>query len=88
VLFNKSASDNFGVKAAQIADRKFIRIALIRMNLRSLAVDDFSELSRSKLLQELLLKSTSMGEVIRNPWFSFKKSDYKLFFLRNSPFQW
>jgi len=54
-----SSSDNFGVKAAQIADRKFIRIALIRMNLRSLTVDDFSELSRSKLSEELLLQSAS-----------------------------
>jgi len=35
------------VKAAEIADRKLIRIGLIRINLRSLAVDDLSELSRS-----------------------------------------
>jgi len=35
------------VKAAEIADRKLIRIELIRINLRSLAVDDLSELSRS-----------------------------------------
>jgi len=32
----KSFSDNFDVKAAEIAERKFIRIELIRMNLRSL----------------------------------------------------
>ena len=61
VICKKSSSDNFGVKAAQIADRKFIRIASIRMNLRSLAVDDFSELSRSKLLQELLLQTTGFA---------------------------
>ena len=35
------------VKAAEIADRKLIRIGLIRINLRSLAVDDLSELSRA-----------------------------------------
>ena len=35
------------VKAAEIADRKLVRIGLIRINLRSLAVDDLSELSRS-----------------------------------------
>jgi hypothetical protein len=35
------------VKAAEIVDRKLIRIGLIRINLRSLAVDDLSELSRS-----------------------------------------
>ena len=35
------------VKADEIADRKLIRIGLIRINLRSLAVDDLSELSRS-----------------------------------------
>ena len=50
----KSFQSNFGVKAAEIADRKFIRIELIRMNLRSLAVDDFSELLRSKFHQKLL----------------------------------
>jgi hypothetical protein len=35
------------VKAVEIADRKLIRIGLIRINLRSLTVDDVSELSRS-----------------------------------------
>jgi hypothetical protein len=35
------------VKAAEIADRKLIRIGLIRINLRSLAFDDLIELSRS-----------------------------------------
>jgi len=34
-------------KATEIADRKLIRINPIRINLRSLAVDDLSELSRS-----------------------------------------
>jgi len=58
VVHFKSFRSNFGVKAAQIADRKFIRIALIRMNLRSLTVDDFSELSRSKLLRKLLKWTT------------------------------
>jgi len=48
VVLNKNSSGNFGVKAAEITERKFIRIALIRMNLRSLAVDDLSELSRLK----------------------------------------
>ena len=46
VVLNKNSWNNFGVKAAEIADRKFIRIALIRMSLRSLAVDDLSALSR------------------------------------------
>jgi hypothetical protein len=36
VVLNKNSWCNFCVKAAQIADRKFMRIALIRMNLRSL----------------------------------------------------
>jgi hypothetical protein len=35
------------VKAAEIADRKLIRIGLIWINLRSPSVDDLSELSRS-----------------------------------------
>src|SRR5690349_24279515 len=46
-----NAENNFifeRVKAAEIADRKLIRIGLIRINLRSLAVDDLSELSRSR----------------------------------------
>ena len=41
------------VKAAEIAERKFIRIALIRMNLRSLAVDDLNELSHQPKWQKL-----------------------------------
>jgi hypothetical protein len=48
VVLNKNSSGNFSVKAAEITERKFIRIACIRMNLRSLVVDDLSELSRSK----------------------------------------
>jgi hypothetical protein len=48
VLCKQNFLGDFGVKAAQIDDRKLIRIALIRINLRSLAVADFSELSRSK----------------------------------------
>ena len=36
VLCNKSSWNNFGVKAAEIADRKLLRIALIRSSLRSL----------------------------------------------------
>ena len=35
------------VKAAEIADRKPIRIVLIRMGLRNFVFDDLSELSRS-----------------------------------------
>jgi len=49
-LIIPNAENNFifeRVKAAEIADRKLIRIGLIRINLRSLAVDDLSELSRS-----------------------------------------
>ena len=49
VLCKLKYCNNFVVKAAEIAERKFIRIGLIRMNLRSLAVDDLSELSQSKL---------------------------------------
>ena len=36
VLCSNNSWNNFGVKAAEIADRKLIRIALIRINLRSL----------------------------------------------------
>ena len=42
----KSFQINFGVKAAQIDDRKSIRIRLIRKDLRSPPVVDFSTLSR------------------------------------------
>ena len=58
VVHFKSFRSNFGVKAAEIADRKLIRIVLIRINLRSLAVDDLSELSRSKFHQKLLKWTT------------------------------
>ncbi len=54
VLYFKNFYSNFGVKAAEINDRKFIRIHAIRMNLRSLAVVDLSELSRSKFLEKFL----------------------------------
>ncbi|MBX7067649.1 MAG: hypothetical protein K1X28_10505 [Parachlamydiales bacterium] len=46
VLLTKNSWSNFGVKATQIDDRKLIRIGLIRINLRSLPVVDFSQLSR------------------------------------------
>jgi len=59
VVLKQSFRSNFGVKAAEIADHKSIRIALIRMDLRSLAVDDLSELSRSKFHQKLCLRTTS-----------------------------
>ena len=36
VVLNKNSWSNFGVKAARIDDRKLLRIALIRSNLRSL----------------------------------------------------
>jgi hypothetical protein len=71
VVLNKSSCSNFGVKAAEIAERKFIRIVLIRMNLRSLAVDDLSALSRSKLHQELLLRTTSHIPLLRKLLFSY-----------------
>jgi len=46
VLCLKKFCDNFCVRAAEIAECKFICSALIRMNLRGLAVGDLSELSR------------------------------------------
>ena len=58
VLCKLKYCNNFGVKAAIIDDRNLIRIALIRINLRSLAVDDLSELSQSKLDQDFSLQST------------------------------
>ena len=58
VVLKQSFRSNFGVKAAEIADRKSIRIALIRMDLRSLAVDDLNALSRSKFHQKLCLRTT------------------------------
>ena len=62
MLCKQSFRSNFGVKAAEIAERKLIRIELIRINLRSLAVDDLSELSRSKFHQKLLLNCTRRKE--------------------------
>jgi len=58
VVLKQSFRSNFGVKAAEISDHKSIRIALIRMDLRSLAVDDLSALSRSKFHQKLCLRTT------------------------------
>ena len=51
VLCQLKSCNNFDVKGAEIAERKSIRIALIRMDLRSLSVDNLSGLSRSKLDQ-------------------------------------
>ena len=46
VVINKNSWNNFGVKARIIDERKLIRIALIRVNLRSLRSIDSTQLSR------------------------------------------
>jgi len=56
MVLKQSFRSNFGVKAAEIADRKSIRIALIRMDLRSLAGRRFERAFTLEIPSKTLFK--------------------------------